>query len=112
MTRFLRIPEEISDRLIMWLAILAASVSVSAAGIAVVAIVRVGNQAERAEKVAAENCWRSKTLAAYAIRDFGDRSIYPAVLLPYARASVPKTCPPIDPAKMPPREALDAAPQP
>jgi hypothetical protein len=98
--------------MLMWMAITAACVSLGAAVVAGAAIVQVGNQAERAESTAAEQCWRSRTLAAFAIEDFADRGVYPPILLPYARRSVPKTCPPIDASKMPPRDVLDATPAP
>jgi hypothetical protein len=72
--------------MLMWMAITAACVSLGAAVVAGAAIVQVGNQAERAESTAAEQCWRSRTLAAFAIEDPADSA---AVRPPVGTEDVP-----------------------
>lgn len=49
------------------------------------------------------NCWRTKTLGPYSVKDAEARNLYPPVLLEWAKAAIPQDCPEIPNELKPPR---------
>lgn len=58
--------------------------------------------ASEASLAAGINCWRTKVLGPYSVRDAARRDLYPPALLAWAGAAIPKSCPAIPDRLKPP----------
>lgn len=93
MPRFLKAPEVVSGRVIMWLAITAFVVATIAAGIGTTAIVLVSEQASRAADTSRASCQRTRRfgppLADYYERDH----VLSRDQIQAYRETIPGSCP-------------------